>query len=83
MRRVEGLHGARELLETVAYAGQQCLAGDGELDGAIQAHEEGFAEVGLQRPHLLSDRRGGDVKLLRGPAEAHVPARRLEGPEAH
>ena len=78
---IERLHGARELIEAVAYPGQQCLAGYGELHGSVQAHEQGYAEIGLQRAHLLSDRRGGDVKLLRRPAEAHVSARRLEGPE--
>ena len=78
---VERFHGARDLVEAVAHARQKRLAGHGELHGSVQAHEEGLAEVGLERTHLLADRRGGDVELVRGPAEAHVPARRLEGPE--
>ena len=78
---VERLHGAPNLVESVAHTRQQRLAGRGELHGPVQAHEEDLAEVGLQRAHLLSDRRGGDVKLARRPAEALVPARGLEGPE--
>ena len=78
---VERFHGARNLVEAVAHARQQRLAGDGELHGSVQPHEEGLTEVGLERAHLLSDRGRGDVKLVRGPAEAHVPTRCLKGPE--
>ena len=78
---VERLHGARDLVEAVAHARQQRLTGDGELHGSVLAHEQGLAQIGLERAHLLPDRCGGDVKLRRRPAEAQVPARRLEGAE--
>ncbi len=79
---IEGLHAVGEPLESIAQSRQQRLAGFGQLQLAVEAHEKGGAEMGFQRFDLVAHGRGGYVQLVGGGAEAAQAAGGLEGPEA-
>lgn len=60
---------------------QQTPPGVGQFDTAMVTFEQGLAQEGFEFPDLPADRRLRDEKLLGGPAEAQMPARRLEAPQ--
>ena len=75
----ENLFGARrQAFETVADLGQIGRADFGQHQAARFALEQGFAQVVLQKLHLLADRGLGQVQLLRGIGETQMPRRCLK-----
>ena len=79
---VEAVEHARHPVEGLAEHRQQGLAFVGQRQPARQAAEQGQAEPFLQRLHLMAQRRRRDAKLDRGPGEAQMARRRLEGAKA-
>jgi hypothetical protein len=80
------LGGAVDRGEDRARACEQHLAGGRKLDAARRAVQERHAELGLEPPDLLRERRLGDVQALGGAAEVALLGdrdERAEMPELH
>ena len=68
---------AVDLGEHAPAPGRDRLPGLGRDDAAAGALEELRAELGLEPPDLVRERRLGDVELLRGAGEVAMPGDRL------
>ena len=75
------IHGAAQLLEPAADAGQQLGTLLGERDRPGVAAEQRHADVGLERLHLRADGRGRDAEFARRRREAQVRCDGLEDPQ--
>src|SRR6516164_3071648 len=71
--------GRAQQLEGLGGARRKAASGLGERDLARKAQEEGRANPLLQQLDLIADRSLRHAELVRGPGEAQMPRRRLEG----
>ena len=67
-----------ERLKAVANSGQRGTREAGEIQSAVQALEQLYAEVTLQRVDLVADRRRGDMQLGRRFLKAQMTRSRLK-----
>jgi hypothetical protein len=77
----DAVHGAAQLVEAAAHAGQQLGAFLGERHGTGVAPEQGHADVGLERLDLRAHGRRRHAELLGSGGEAQVRRHGLEDPE--
>ena len=67
-----------ERLKAVANSGQRGTREAGEIQSAVQALEQLYAEVTLQRVDLVADRRRGDMQLGGRFLKVQMTRRRLK-----
>jgi hypothetical protein len=70
--------GVSERIEAITQNGIKLLALLSELDAPWRAHKESHTECVFQLPHVMTDGRGRDGKLIGGGFEAEMPCGRLE-----
>ena len=73
--------GARERRETFGEAGRAGRPRFGQREPAARTLDERRADLLLEQPHLLGDRRLGNMELLRGAGERQPPGHGLESPQ--